>query len=111
MTGGPEPKQRCVADRPKITVDETVSKAKYFASFDEIDDRAELATTKVSATLIIADSTFVPDSMRGRGVARAMIERMLDNARSAGQRVIPLCPFVRAYADRHRSDVEDVIIW
>lgn len=59
--------------------------------------------------LIIADHTGVPDSMRGMGVGKALIKRLLADARAAGQRIVPLCPFVWAYADRHKEETADVI--
>lgn len=48
-------------------------------------------------------STFVPVSLRGRGIATAMVRAALDYARTSGYRVIPSCWFVRDFLAR-RAD-------
>jgi predicted GNAT family acetyltransferase len=40
----------------------------------------------------------------GRGVASALARAALDDARARGLLVIPRCPFVRSYLDRHPED-------
>lgn len=37
----------------------------------------------------------------GHGVARALLDFMLADARKTGFRIIPVCPFVRAQYARH----------
>ncbi len=98
---------------PEVTITrtDTVSKARYVASVEGVAGEGELTLSKVSATLIIADHTGVPDTMRGLGVAGALVERLITDARAAGQRIVPLCPFVRAQAQRHKADWADVIQW
>ena len=95
----------------KITYSESDTKGHYGASVGGISSEAELTTSKVTPKLIIADHTFVPDSLRGRGIAQALVQRLIDDARAKGQRIVPLCPFVRAYAEKHREELADVIQW
>ena len=45
--------------------------------------------------------TFVPDSMRGTGVAAALVKFALDHAENHGIRIIPVCSFVSKYITRH----------
>ncbi|WP_113912564.1 GNAT family N-acetyltransferase [Roseovarius dicentrarchi] len=94
-----------------ITYTETETKGRYAATQPGKTGEAELTTSKVSQTLIIADHTAVPDSMRGLGVGRALVERLIADARAKGQRIVPLCPFVRAHAQKHRDALADVIQW
>ena len=96
---------------PQITFSETDSKARYVATLEGVEGEAELTIAQVSASLIIADHTAVPDSMRGMGVANALVLRLIADARARGQRIVPLCPFVRGYAMRHRDETADVIQW
>ncbi|QXT41383.1 N-acetyltransferase [Gymnodinialimonas ceratoperidinii] len=95
----------------QIDYSETDTKGRYVATTPEAEGEAELTLSKVTPKLIIADHTFVPDSMRGMGVARLLADRLIADARERGQRIVPLCPFVRAHARKHRDEVEDVIQW
>ncbi|PZF74563.1 GNAT family N-acetyltransferase [Taibaiella soli] len=45
--------------------------------------------------------TEVPESMEGKGVASALIEKVLEHIEKGGLKLIPVCPFVRAYLKRH----------
>ena len=64
-------------------------------------EEAELTYSVTTPTLIIADHTGVPDSMAGKGVARALLDYMLEDARKSGFRIIPVCPYVRGQYARH----------
>ena len=46
-------------------------------------------------------STFVPEGLRGRGIASELVRCALDYARQHGFRVIPSCWFVKGYVERH----------
>lgn len=50
---------------------------------------------------IVFTHTVVPKAIEGRGVASKLIKVALDSARDRGLRVVPLCPFVKAYIERH----------
>ncbi len=92
-----------------ITRKDSDAKAVYSGTLPGLDGTAELTLSKTSETLVIADGTIVPDSLRGMGVGQQLVERLIADARSAGQRVVPLCPFVRAQAMRHKEEWADVI--
>lgn len=62
---------------------------------------AELTYSIASPTLVIADHTGVPDAFRGTGAGRALVERLVADARAEGFRIMPLCPFVNAQRKRH----------
>jgi predicted GNAT family acetyltransferase len=96
---------------PIITFSETDSKSQYIARVQGLSVEADLTTSKVSDTLVIVDHTWVPDEMRGMGIAGALAERVIADARARGQRLVPLCPFLRAYATKRREELSDVIQW
>ena len=50
---------------------------------------------------IIYVHTEVPPELEGHGIAGALAKRALDDARAAGLVVVPRCPYVRAYIERH----------
>ncbi|HEY0212134.1 MAG TPA: GNAT family N-acetyltransferase [Paenirhodobacter sp.] len=88
-------------DNVHISYQDQPTKGRYVARVDGIDAEGELTISKVSDVLIIADHTYVPDAQRGNGVASALVDRLITDARAKGQRIVPLCPFVRAQALRH----------
>jgi len=45
--------------------------------------------------------TNVEDAFEGRGLAGALAARALDDIRSKGMSVVPTCPFIRSYIERH----------
>ena len=47
------------------------------------------------------DHTYVPSEARGGGIASQLTRRALEYAREHGYRVVPSCPFVAAYIERH----------
>lgn len=85
----------------QITYEDTGTKGRYAARIAGIEGEGELTISKVNDTLIIADHTLVPDTMRGTGAASALVNRLIADARAKGQRIVPLCPFVRAQSLRH----------
>jgi uncharacterized protein len=84
-----------------ITRELTDTKGRYLGRVPALDEAAELTMSRASATLFIADHTFVPDSMRGTGVGRRLVDRLIADARSEGFKIIPLCPFVKSQYVRH----------
>lgn len=45
--------------------------------------------------------TEVPEALRGRHIGERLVKGALDAARAEGSRVVPICPFVRAYLRKH----------
>ncbi len=52
--------------------------------------------------------TLVPKAARGEDVGSALVRAGLDYARENELGVIPACPFVKAYMDRH-PETQDLI--
>lgn len=84
-----------------ITKEDGDRRGRYVAHIEGIDAEGEITFTHRREGVISADHTGVPDAMGGRGVAKALLQFMLDDARAAGFRIIPLCPYVRAQYARH----------
>ncbi|WP_064684803.1 GNAT family N-acetyltransferase [Rhizobium bangladeshense] len=62
---------------------------------------AEMTYSRTSPTLVIIDHTAVPDALRGKGVGQALAMHAVEAARTGGWKIIPLCPFFKAQAQRH----------
>jgi uncharacterized protein len=71
--------------------------------------RFELETNGVTAFanyqlgngVITISHTETPPAARGQGIASRLVAGALDIARARGLKVVPRCPFVRAYMQKH----------
>ncbi|MEM9500247.1 MAG: GNAT family N-acetyltransferase [Pseudomonadota bacterium] len=93
---------------PKITLEDHGQKGRYVLRPEGASEEAELTYSRASDTLIIVDHTGVPDVFRGKGYGKLLAERVVADAREQGFKIVPLCPFFKAQADRH-PDWADVI--
>src|SRR3954469_15887858 len=51
--------------------------------------------------------TEVPKALEGHGIAGKLVKHAMDEARLRGDRVIPLCPYVQSWLERH-PDYQDL---
>jgi len=77
------------------------AKGSYVARVEGVEGHAHLDFTIRGPGMVSADHTEAPDSMRGTGVAMALVERLIADARAEGFKIIPLCPYVLAQSRRH----------
>ncbi len=91
-----------------ITHSESESRGRYEARVEGKNGSGRLTYSRISSSKIIADHTGVDDSLRGTGVARALVERLVADARSAGIRIVPQCSYVLAQY-RRNPDWSDVM--
>ena len=71
-------------------------------------DEAEMTYSRAGTNRIIIDHTGVPDSMRGLGVGKKLVEAAVKDARSEGFKIIPLCPFAKATLEK-TAEWHDVV--
>lgn len=70
------------------------------------DELAGFAEYTLTDELIVFTHTEVDPAFEGRGVGSALARFALDDVRDKGERkVMPLCPFIKAYIERHREYV------
>ena len=81
---------------------------RYVARVAGMEGEAELTFTHRGPGLVSADHTGAPESLRGTGAAAALVDYLINDAREAGFRIIPLCPYVRARYEKH-PDWQDVM--
>jgi predicted GNAT family acetyltransferase len=89
--------------RPLIPVEheDHGNSGRYVATLPGQQGEAELTWHSAGPGVIVADHTLTPPAMRGSGVAAALVERLIEDARRKGLRIIPACSYVRAQFDRH----------
>ena len=69
---------------------------------------AELTLAKVEAGVFNANHTFTPTALRGQGVAGKLYAAMVADAKDAGYKIIPGCPYIEVKFKRHPEDRDAV---
>jgi uncharacterized protein len=54
-----------------------------------------------AGNVISLDHTETPMQARGRGLASRLVAGALDQIRARGLKIVPRCPFVRVFLDKH----------
>ncbi len=67
----------------------------------EADGVTVFMNYRLAGNVISLDHTETPAAARGRGLASRLTKGVLDEMRSRGLKIVPRCPFVRAYVERH----------
>jgi predicted GNAT family acetyltransferase len=78
----------------------TDNRAEYEFEF-EVDGLRAIAAYQLEGDTIVFTHTLVPKKLEGHGVGSKLIRGALDAARDRGLKVVPQCPFVKAYIERH----------
>ena len=92
-----------------ITVEDSESKGRYIAHVAGYHEPGELTFSRAGEARIIVDHTGVPESLRGHGVGAALAARVVEDARAKALKIVPLCPFFKAQAQRH-PEWRDVVL-
>ena len=62
----------------------------------------------VKDSVLTVFHTEVDDTLRGKGIAPALVSSMVDYARGHSLKIVPLCPYVLAQFKRHPEQYNDV---
>ena len=73
-----------------------------------VDRHAAVATYEIAGNTITFIHTVVPESLRGRGLARELVEFALASVRERGLKVVPQCEVFRAYMEKH-AETRDLL--
>jgi predicted GNAT family acetyltransferase len=84
----------------EIELEDNGSKGRYVLR-EPGGAEAEMTFTRIGEHRIIIDHTEVPDAFRGQGAGLRLVTRAVEDARAAGKKIIPLCPFANAQFRRH----------
>lgn len=84
----------------EITREDETTHGTYRAEV-EGSDRPAVLTWVARGDTRIANRTFVPSEARGKGIAAALVEALIEDARAQGFKIEPLCSYVEAAFRRH----------
>ncbi len=84
---------------PNLQVSDNKDEQRYEASVN--GGVAFAAYQPAGEDTLIFTHTEVPEESEGGGVGSALVKAALDDVRAQGMQVVPQCPFVAAYIERH----------
>ena len=82
-----------------IAVTDQPEDSRYAARVDET--LAGIAAYELSEGLVTFTHTVVEDAYEGQGIGGALARTALDDARRRGLAVVPRCPFIASWIERH----------
>lgn len=94
------------AERPDLEIHEEPGESAYVAYVG--GKRAGKAQYVTREDRRVFTHTEVDDTYKGAGVGSRLVRHALDDMRTRGVKVAPLCPFFRAYIRRH-PEYEDLV--
>ena len=82
-----------------MTVQDNEAKHRYEAVVD--GEVAGVVFYQPHDGALVLVHTEVADEWEGRGIGGRLAAGTLDDIRARGLRIIPMCPFIRGYLERH----------
>ena len=86
--------------RPHVTVTDAPDRPAFVATLDD-GTEAGGAYYQRQAGAIVFTHTEVDPAFEGQGIGSQLAAGALGLVRDAGAKVVPLCPFIRAYMGKH----------
>ncbi|GGB10746.1 N-acetyltransferase [Macrococcus hajekii] len=68
-----------------------------------IDDKAEITFYTQDTDTIVINHTFVDPSLRGQGIAKQLVDKVVDYARENNLVIVPACSYARVVMERDAS--------
>lgn len=85
----------------EITIQHDLADKQFYITID--GSRAYLAYMDLGRKTLDIYRTFVPNALRGKGLAAKLTERALQFASEEGYQVIPSCSYVERYMQRQEK--------
>ena len=92
-----------------VTIRDNPDAGRYEALVD--DELAGSLFYRERGGALVIVHTELEEGYEGQGVGGRLVAGALDDVRSRGLSVIPLCPFTRSYIERHPEYQDLVVTW
>ncbi|HPY38372.1 MAG TPA: GNAT family N-acetyltransferase [Bacilli bacterium] len=79
------------------------NKDRFYMGESEEKALAEVTFKKHKDNVIILDHTYVNRSLRGRGMGKILVDRVVAYARENNLKIIPTCPFAKDIMEMSKS--------
>jgi uncharacterized protein len=89
----------------EITVVDVPEQSRYEARTSD-GTVAGILMYKLADRLLVITHTEVEPEYEGQGVGGRLVQGALDDARQRGLHVLPICPFTKAWIERHPDYVD-----
>lgn len=66
-------------------------------------DAGHLTFVWVADDRFVVDEVYTDEKLRGRGLAKKLVEQIAEYARERGAKIIPVCPYAKYVMERNRS--------
>lgn len=88
----------------RLTIEDRPEERRYEA---RVGDRLAgwVRYGRIQSRLVALHTEVLPE-FGGRGIASALVRRVLDDARAGGLTITPRCPFFQAHFRRHPEDAD-----
>ncbi|MBS0664279.1 MAG: N-acetyltransferase [Verrucomicrobia bacterium] len=90
---------------PEVTVQHQPAASRFEAV---VDGHTAVAEYVIYGGRVVFNHTFVPNELRGRGLAEKLVRAGLAWARAEGMKVVPQCSYVAAFIERH-AEFKDLL--
>ena len=96
-----------MTDEPQVTVTDDPEQSRFEVHVD--GTLAGFAAYEKDQRAVILVHTEVFEGYTGRGLAGQLAKASLGMVREAGGTVVPLCPYIRSYVEKHSPEYDDLL--
>ncbi|MFC7023830.1 GNAT family N-acetyltransferase [Promicromonospora thailandica] len=96
-----------MTDEPQVTVTDNPQESRFEVTVD--GTLAGFAVYETEPGTVIFLHTEVFEAYEGRGLAGQLAKAALGAVREAGSKIVPLCPYIRAYVLKHAPEYDDLL--
>lgn len=72
-----------------------------FEAHDDIGVLAGWVTYQVTDDIVVYTHTEVKPAFEGQGIGSRLVRHAMDDARARGRTVVPICPYLMKWLDKH----------
>jgi len=91
----------------EVTLDLNENSQGAFNIYEDSEVIAEMVVSLSDEAITVYHTEVSPEA-EGRGLAKMLLNAMVEYAREQSLKVIPLCPYVLAQFKRHPNDYADI---
>lgn len=73
-----------------------------------VDGQVAVVTYNLSEPNLMITETLVPEALEGRGLASRLARHVIEDAKTRGLLILPVCPFFAGYFQKHPELAEVV---